>query len=214
MTAPVGGRWTPGAFTRARGVALQGRIPTAFGTAIAVDGEATQKPVPPAVAAFAAWVGALPGFRSGGTRRSPAKPSTAGRVRDVHEEGRAVDAMVLDPASSEGIAAGTRLVEFVVENADALRVQGVIWRGTEWYASRSGPAWEDYDGADAHTSHPHVEFSPDVLSWSAADMNAAIARALANPARPASSGFPWGALLAGGATVALAWWGARRWRTS
>lgn len=213
MTAPTGGRWVPGAFTRARGDALQGAIPAALGSRIAVDGEASQKPIPPAVAAFAAWVGTVPGFVSGGTRRSPPKPSTAGRVRDVHEEGRAVDAMLRDPASPEGIDAGTRLATFLVENADALRVQGVIWRGTEWYATRSGAAWEDYDGADAHTSHPHIEFSPDVLAWSAADMNAALARAIANPARPAA-GFPWGALLAGGATVALAWWGARRWRTS
>lgn len=206
-------RWQPDAFTLARGEALQGRIPTAFGSAIAVDGEATQKPIPPAVEAFAAWIRTWPGIRSAGTRRSPAKPSTAGRVRDVHEEGRAVDAMIAAPGTPEGDAAGDQLAAFVVENADTLRVQGVIWRGLEWYASRNGPAWEAYAGGDPHTSHPHIELSPEVLRWSADDMRAAIARAVANPARAPES--PWGArLLTGAAVAAAAWWFARRWRTS
>ncbi len=210
MSAPAA-RWQPDAFTFARGVALQGRIPAAFGSTIAADGEATQKPIPPAVDAFAAWVRTWPGVRSAGTRRSPPKPSTAGRIRDVHEEGRAVDAMIALPGTSEGDVAGDALAAFVVENADTLGVQGVIWRGTEWYATHIGPAWEAYAGGDPHTSHPHVELSPAVLAWSADDMRRAIAHAVTDPARP--QGFAWSALLAGGAFAAAAWWLATRWRS-
>lgn len=212
MTAPRDDVWTPDAFTWERGVALQGRIPYAPGTAIAVDGEATQRPISPAVAAFAAWVASWPGIRSVGKARSPAKPSTAGRVRDVHEEGRALDAMIAAPGTPEGNATGDALAAFLVENADRLGVQGVIWRRREWYASRSGAAWEDYHGPDSHTSHPHIELSPAVAGESVDAMRARIAAVVAAPARPAQ-GAGWGATLLGAASVgALAWMAARLWR--
>lgn len=219
MTAPD--RWTPDTFTWQRGVELQGRIPYAPGSTIAADGEATQKPIPPTVAAFAEWVTRWPGIRSAGKVRSPAKPSTAGRVRDVHEEGRAVDAMLAAPGTPEGVAAGDALAAFLVQNADRLGVQGVIWRRREWYASRVATAWEDYDRGDPHTSHPHIELSPAVASESADAMRARIAAVIANPARPAAGASParpaagaspWGALAFGGAVTAAAWWLARWWR--
>lgn len=191
-------RWEPDAFTVARGNALQHVIPNAQGSMIAVDGEATQKAVPPAVAAFAQWVSTWPGIRSTGTRRSPAKPSTAGRVRDLHEEGRAVDAMIAAPNTADGDAVGDALSAFLVQNADRLGVQGVIWRGREWYASRSGPAWELYHGADPHTSHPHIELSPVVASWGAEGMRRRIADVVAHPAE----GAPAGASLVGAFAVA------------
>lgn len=210
MVTPATDAWAPDAFTWQRGVELQGRIPYAPGSTIAVSGEATQKPIPPAVAAFAAWVASWPGIRSAGTRRSPAKPSTAGRQRDVHEEGRAIDAMLAAPGTPEGNAAGDALAAFLVENADRLGVQGVIWRRREWYASRVSSAWEDYGGSDAHTSHPHIELSPAVAGESAAAMRARIDAVVAQPARPAPS--PWGALVLGGAIAGAAWWLARWWR--
>lgn len=212
MTAPVD-RWAPGPFTWQRGVELQGRIPYAPGSTIAADGETTQKPISPAAATFAEWVTRWPGIRSAGKARSPAKPSTAGRVRDVHEEGRAIDAMLAAPGTPEGNAAGDALAAFLVENADRLGVQGVIWRRREWYASRVLSAWEDYDRGDPHTSHPHIELSPAVAGESAAAMRARIAAVVAAPARPAPSASPWSAVAFGGAVAGAAWWLARWWRS-
>lgn len=215
MTAPSTDVWTPDAFTWQRGVDLQGRIPYAPGSTIAADGEATQKPIPPAVTAFAEWVARWPGIRSAGKARSPAKASTAGRVRDVHEEGRAVDAMLSAPGTPEGNAAGDALASFLVANADRLGVQGVIWRRREWYASRVATAWEDHLTGDPHTSHPHIELSPAVAGESADAMRARIAAVMAAPARAAATPSaldPWDALFFGGTVTALAWWLARWWR--
>lgn len=207
-------RWEPDAFTVARGNALQGVVPYAPGTEIAVDGEATQKAIPESVAAFAQWITTWPGIRSAGTRRSPAKPSTAGRRRDLHEEGRAVDAMIAAPNTPEGNAAGDALSAFLVQNADRLGVQGLIWRRREWYASRSGAAWEAYDGGDPHTSHPHIELSPAVLGWSADEMRRRIADVVAQPAAGSSStagGNLAGAFVVAGIGAALAY-AITRWR--
>ena len=207
-------RWEPDAFTVARGNALQGVVPYAPGTEIAVDGEATQKSIPAPVAAFAQWITTWPGIRSAGTRRSPAKPSTAGRRRDLHEEGRAVDAMIADPNTAAGNAAGDALSAFLVQNADRLGVQGLIWRRREWYASRSGAAWEAYDGGDPHVSHPHIELSPAVLGWSADEMRRRIADVVAQPAAgssPTAGGNLAGAFVVAGIGAALAY-AITRWR--
>lgn len=207
-------RWEPDAFTVARGNALQGVVPYAPGTEIAVDGEATQKAIPASVAAFAQWITTWPGIRSAGTRRSPAKPSTAGRRRDLHEEGRAVDAMIADPNTAAGNAAGDALSVFLVQNADRLGVQGLIWRRREWYASRSGAAWEAYDGGDPHVSHPHIELSPVVLGWSADEMRRRIAEVVAQPAAGSPStagGNLAGAFVVAGIGAALAY-AITRWR--
>lgn len=205
-------RWEPDAFTLARGNALQGVIPYAPGTEIAVDGEATQKPIPASVAAFEQWITTWPGIRSAGTRRSPPKPSTAGRRRDLHEEGRAVDAMIDAPNTADGNAAGDAISAFLVQNADRLGIQGVIWRGREWYASRSGPAWELYDGADPHTSHPHIELSPMVASWGAEGMRQRIADVVAHPATGEIAGASLvGAFAVAGLGAAIAY-AITRWR--
>lgn len=201
-------RWEPDAFTRARGDMFQRQIPFQQGTVLAADGETTQKPIPPAVQAFAEWVRTWPGIRSAGTRRSPPKASTAGRRRDLHEEGRAIDAMIVAPNTAAGNAAGDALSNFLVQNADRLGLQGVIWRRTEWYTSTIATAWENYAGENPHVDHPHIELSPLVLNWSAEEMRRRIADVLANPARPggmaASSVAPWiiaASLLAAGLIV-------------
>ena len=203
MTAPPS-RWEPDAFTRERGEAFQRRIPFQQGSLVAADGEATQKPIPAPVQAFAEWVRTWRGIRSAGTRRSPPKPSTAGRRRDLHEEGRAIDAMIEAPDTPAGNAAGDALANFLVQNADRLGVQGVIWRRVEWYTSPISTAWEPYVGSSPHTDHPHIELSPQVLSWSADEMRRRIADVIANPARPSAtvipSAAPW--ILAGSLLVA------------
>ncbi len=182
--------WEPDAFTRERGEFFQRKIPFQQGSLVAVDGEETQKPIPPAVQAFAAWIRTWPGIRSAGTRRSPKKPSTAGRRRDLHEEGRAVDAMIAEPDTPAGNAAGDALSNLLVRNADRLGVQGVVWRRVEWYTSPIAGAWEPYVGSSPHVDHPHIELSPAVLAWSGEEMQRRIADVMANPARPPSDAPP------------------------
>lgn len=152
--------WEPSPELRALGDALQGQVPNVQGSVIARDGEATQLPVGPGVEALARVLARQPGVRSAGRERRPAKPSTAGRRRDVHEEGRAIDVMLSAPSSAEGRRVGAQLAAQLVTHARELGVQLVIYDGLEWSSSTSGPAWEVYDGRDPHVSHVHVEVTP------------------------------------------------------
>ncbi|MEI7447948.1 MAG: hypothetical protein WCK28_23875, partial [Burkholderiales bacterium] len=128
------------------------------------------------------------GVRSVGTRRSPAKASTAGRERDLHEDGRGADVMIAAPATPQGDATGDALAALLISHADRLGVQLVIWRGTEWAASRVGAAWEDYTGAEFHRDHVHVELSPEVATWPAGTMRARLAEVAALPSSSSSGG--------------------------
>lgn len=193
MTAPTAHVWTPPAAVRAAGVAAQGAIPYRAGSTIARDGDATQLPTTPGMQALAAWLRARAGVRSVGLDRSPAKPSTAGRVRDMHEDGRAGDVMIAAPGTPAGNAAGDAIANFLVLHASSLGVQLVIWAAREWSASRVGAAWEDYAGASDHRDHVHVEISPDAAALSAAEMRARIDAAAAAPVPGTGGG---GAVLA------------------
>lgn len=202
MTAPSAHVWTPPADVRAAGDAAQGTIPVRGGSPVEHDGAATQRPISPAVAALAAWTTGRPGIRSAGTRRSPAKPSTAGRVRDLHEEGRAIDAMIAAPGTAAGNAAGDALANLLVLHARELGVQLVIWARGEWSASRIGPAWESYAGPEDHRDHVHFEITPDAAAQTADAMRARLAQLA-----PRAGGSGGAGLLA---LVALGVWLARR----
>jgi len=160
--------WDPPAEVRAAGEALQGQIPNVQGSVLERDGEATQLAVGPGGEVLARALARQPGVRSAGRERRPAKPSTAGRRRDVHEEGRAIDVMLSSPTSAEGRRVGAQLAGQLVTHARALGVQLVIYDGVEWSSSTSGPAWETYDGRDPHVSHVHVEVTPALATDAAA----------------------------------------------
>lgn len=182
--------WEPSTELRALGDALQGQIPNVQGSVIARDGDATQLPVGAGVEALARVLARQPGVRSAGRERRPAKPSTAGRRRDVHEEGRAIDVMLSSPSSAEGRRVGAQLAAQLVTHARELGVQLVIYDGLEWSASTSGPAWEVYDGRDPHVSHVHVEITP--------------ARAVDGPGMAAAAAAVWPTGGGAGVLVALA----------
>lgn len=212
------GPWSPDAATVARGNALQGTIPYGGGSEIVSAQEETQKSIPDPVRTFAEWIRTWPGVRSAGMRRSPAKPATPGRRRDLHEEGRAVDAMIIDYGSPLANQQGDALAAFLVRHADLLRVQGVVWRRLEWYASTSGAAWEPYSGPSAHVDHVHIELSPEVLRWTPEEMTRRIAAAQAAERALVSPRSGWGTPVAV-ALVAVAVaggivWAARARRSS
>lgn len=165
----------------------------------------------PAVVAFRDWVVRnFPGFTSGGDRRSQSRSeSTARRLwadgyyhRDVHEEARAIDFML--PAALHGGAEGEALANWLLANAEAIGIQGIVWNRASWYPERSPRFRSPYTGESPHTDHVHAELSVEAASRAPETMRAvldALPRAL--PVSTPASGGGWGALL-----VALAGAGA------
>lgn len=70
--------------------------------------------------------------------------------RPWHPNGLAVDVMIPDPGSAEGIALGDEILGFALANAGRLGVQDVIWRGV--YHTPAGPRGSNY----GHFDHVHI----------------------------------------------------------
>jgi hypothetical protein len=67
-----------------------------------------------------------------------------------HPDGLALDVMIPNPSSAEGIALGNQIVAFALKNADRFDLQDAIWRGV--YYTRNGP-----EGSVAgHYDHVHI----------------------------------------------------------
>lgn len=188
--------WSPPADVRAAIAAV--RVREAQGSLLS-DGRGVQLSVPPAVAEFARQLRArFPAITSVGTRAGSnhhTLSTTTGR-RDVHEEGRAADAMV------PSLAAGEPIANYVSKNAQTLGVQGLIWRRAAWWAD--GRGLRAYGGPSPHTDHVHIEIGPDAAQWSAAQMAAAFQRADAASAGTSPLWYVAGALLVGAAAYLLA----------
>ncbi|MGW5456475.1 peptidoglycan DD-metalloendopeptidase family protein [Nocardia sp. NPDC003979] len=74
-----------------------------------------------------------------------------------HPSGRAIDIMIPDPTSGNGKALGDQIVEFVLTNAVALRIDYLIWRQTFHGTNGEFNLMEDRGGATAnHMDHVHV----------------------------------------------------------
>ena len=67
-----------------------------------------------------------------------------------HPSGRAIDVMIPNHGSPEGIALGDAIRDFALRNAGELGVQDVIWRGT--YYTPAGPGGSGY----GHYDHVHI----------------------------------------------------------
>lgn len=79
-----------------------------------------------------------------------------------HPSGRAIDVMIPNHASPEGIALGDAIRDFALRNAGELGVQDVIWRGT--YYTPAGPGGSGY----GHYDHVHIT----TVGGGLADVNA------------------------------------------
>lgn len=71
-----------------------------------------------------------------------------------HPSGLAIDVMIPNPESPEGIALGDEIKAFMLSNASRFGLQDVIWRGT--YYTPDGPAGSGY----GHYDHVHVTTTP------------------------------------------------------
>jgi len=71
-----------------------------------------------------------------------------------HPNGLAIDVMVPNPDSAEGIALGNEILAFVMSNADRFGLQDAIWHDT--YYTPGGPAGSGY----GHYDHVHITTTP------------------------------------------------------
>lgn len=71
-----------------------------------------------------------------------------------HPNGLAIDIMIPNAESPEGIALGDQIMAFAMANAGRFGLQDVIWRGT--YYTPSGPAGSGY----GHFDHVHITTTP------------------------------------------------------
>lgn len=71
-----------------------------------------------------------------------------------HPSGLAIDIMIPNPESAEGIALGNEILAFAMSNAARFGLQDVIWRGT--YYTPSGPQASGY----GHFDHVHITTTP------------------------------------------------------
>lgn len=67
-----------------------------------------------------------------------------------HPNGLALDVMIPNPGTADGIALGNAIVGFVWKNADRFAVQDTIWRGV--YSTLKGPG----GSGNGHFDHVHV----------------------------------------------------------
>lgn len=68
-----------------------------------------------------------------------------------HPNGLALDVMIPNPGSSEGVALGNQIVAYVTKNAGRFGMQDAIWRGT-YYT----PSGAQGSGGYGHYDHVHV----------------------------------------------------------
>lgn len=71
-----------------------------------------------------------------------------------HPSGLAIDIMIPNPESPEGIALGDAIRDYALSNAGRFGLQDVIWRGT--YYTPEGPQASGY----GHFDHVHITVTP------------------------------------------------------
>ena len=72
-----------------------------------------------------------------------------------HPSGLAIDIMIPNSGSPEGIALGDQIMAYAMNNAARFGVQDVIWRGT-YYTPAGGPQGSGY----GHFDHVHITVTP------------------------------------------------------
>ncbi|MBN8615563.1 MAG: hypothetical protein J0L92_33515, partial [Deltaproteobacteria bacterium] len=108
--------------------------------------------------------------RAGGTYtcRRNSNPDSCDNL-SVHSIGRAIDLMITEIGGDADNTAGDAVANWLIENAEYIGVQRVIWDGKYWNGSRRGAHFSDISDrlcggrycVDHHTNHIHVELSVD-----------------------------------------------------
>jgi hypothetical protein len=78
----------------------------------------------------------------------------------MHGVGRALDLHIKRIGKRANSTLGDPIANWLVQNAEALGVQYVIWNHMRWSAyDRLGPRFDKYNPKDKHTDHIHVELN-------------------------------------------------------
>lgn len=166
----IGRMWNPPANVVDAGNAWQGIVPYTPGSMTSPSDPRVQREPGEGTKALAQWLQARWGLTQAGTRRGSSMSSPARRAdgtwrrRDLHEDGRAVDAM-----TGRNKAKGYEIANLMALFADRLGVQYLLFDGYEWSVARIGPAWERMDASqdratlgrarDLHEDHVHIELT-------------------------------------------------------
>lgn len=85
------------------------------------------------------------------------RPMADGDRLDLHQAGRAIDFMVYNDR-----AKGDAIANWCLENANAIGLQFLVWRGNRYSAGKpAGQRVGAYTGSNPHRDHPHVELTPE-----------------------------------------------------
>ena len=73
-----------------------------------------------------------------------------------HPYGNAVDVMIPDYPSPEGVGLGDEIARWLLANRKQLGVKYVIWKKRIWSVERQAEGWRPYYGVSPHYDHVHV----------------------------------------------------------
>ena len=170
----VAGRWAPPAAVLARGDAQNVRRD---GSPLIADGGRCASDNPWACSCVhPACSGGLPGtldFAAFIRRRFPQITSAGGfeccrqntgdtRYLSVHSIGRAIDLSIPQVGGDADNTAGDEVANWLIEHAQEIGVQIIIWDRASWNGSRApGTKLSAYGGPIPHTDHIHMELNLD-----------------------------------------------------
>jgi hypothetical protein len=86
----------------------------------------------------------------------------------LHATGRALDVMIPTIGGEANNSLGDPIGNWLIENAEFIGIQYIIWDSWTWRADRDAPKDRSYGGSHPHHDHLHVE-----LSEEAADLGTA-----------------------------------------
>lgn len=95
----------------------------------------------------------------GGVQMYNCRQVRGGGSLSVHSVGRALDVFIPTQGGRADNQKGDRIVHWLVQNAEAIGVQMIIWDRTIWYPGSRGDRC--YGGSHPHNDHIHVELSTD-----------------------------------------------------
>ncbi len=98
------------------------------------------------------------------------RPNTANTSQtSVHGTGRAIDVFIPTIGGQADNSKGDPVANWLVQNAQRLGVQYIVWDRSEWGAHRSGDKFGSYGGPHPHHDHIHVELNPSATPVRACD---------------------------------------------
>ena len=82
----------------------------------------------------------------------------------VHATGRALDIMIQTIDGQADNSAGDVIGNWLIEHAELIGVQMIIWDRWLWHGERAPPKDKEYTGQHPHHDHLHVELSTDAAA--------------------------------------------------